>query len=91
MARSAMVKAEAVIGMRSRLKAVYPDTGRFVLMADPAAYDHARPVQAYIQASGGEFAFMYGPPYSPNLNIIGRLGKFRRSRVMNHRYYRTLP
>lgn len=87
--RSVTVNAEAVIGLLSRLKATYPDTERFVMISDNAAYYHARPVQEYIKGSGVEFEFMYLPPYSPNLNIIERLWKFMRSRVMNNRYYQT--
>ncbi|MEI8132586.1 MAG: transposase [Leptolinea sp.] len=33
--------------------------------------------------------FMFLPPYSPNLNLIERLWKFMRKKIINNQYYET--
>ncbi len=55
------------------------------MILDNARYYRNKKVMKYIQSSKIEVIFL--PPYSPNLNLIERLWKFMRIKVINNKFY----
>ncbi|MDR2651112.1 MAG: transposase [Prevotellaceae bacterium] len=54
-------------------------------MLDNATYYHKKDVEAYRQKLGNiEFVFL--PPYSPNLNIIERIWKFFKKKILYNKF-----
>ena len=80
------VNAQTVCDWIDRLEAAFPDAERITVYVDNARYFHARLVKAYLE--GKRVRFVYLPPYSPNLNLIERLWKFCKKKVLC-RFYQT--
>lgn len=57
------------------------------IFLDNASYNRSYAVQAYANMLG--ITLYYLPPYSPNLNLIERLRKFMKKKLVNNRYYTT--
>ncbi len=57
------------------------------VVLDNARYQRCRLVQATATALGIDL--LYLPPYSPNLNLIERLWKFTKKKVLYSKYYET--
>lgn len=57
------------------------------LILDNARYQHCQAVKDKAAELGIDLIFL--PPYSPNLNIIGRLWKYVRKEVLNARFFET--
>ena len=81
-----MVNAQTVIALIDALETAFPDAEGITLYVDNARYFHARLVKAHLL--GKRVVFVYLPPYSPNLNLIERLWKFCKKRVLCH-FYQT--
>lgn len=75
-----MVNAETVCRFIDALEVAFPETERITVYVDNARYFHARLVKAYL--IGKRVRFVYLPPYSPNLNLIERLWKFCKKKVL---------
>lgn len=58
---------------------------RLYVILDNAAYQRCRKVK--LCAAELNINLIYLPPYSPNLNLIERLWKFLRRKVMANKYY----
>jgi len=66
----------------------YPDHGKSLhVFLDNARYNRAYSVQE--KAELLNITLHYLPPYSPNLNLIERLWKFFKKKVVKNRYYET--
>jgi transposase len=59
-----------------------------VLMIDNAKYHFSKKVEAYLENS--RIRLVPLPSYSPNLNLIERLWKFFKKKVLYNRYYKDL-
>ena len=57
------------------------------VIADNARYYRNCAVKEYLESSRIKLIFL--PPYSPNLNLIERLWKYFRKKVLYNRYYET--
>ena len=57
------------------------------VVLDNARYQRCKLVQATATVLGIEL--LYLPPYSPNLNLIERLWKFTKKKVLYSKYYET--
>ncbi len=68
------------------MEQAYPDAERITVYSDNARYFHACLLKAHLV--GKRVQFVYLPPYSPNLNLIERLWKFCKKRVLS-RFYPT--
>ena len=55
------------------------------VILDNAAYQHCKKVKDFAAARNIHLIFL--PPYSPNLNLIERLWKFLRSKILANKYY----
>ena len=57
------------------------------VILDNAAYQRCKKVKHYAEFLNINLIFL--PPYSPNLNLIERLWKFLRKKIMANKYYCT--
>ena len=83
-----MINAQSVIAWIDALQAAFPDAEQITVYVDNARYFHARLVKAHLL--GKRVRFVYLPPYSPNLNLIERLWKFCKKKVLSV-FYATFP
>ncbi|MGD8782713.1 MAG: transposase [Ignavibacteria bacterium] len=79
------INAEAAIKFLEKIEEYYKDKGKIKVIVDNAKYYRNKAVKEYLINSRIEFIFL--PPYSPNLNLIERLWKLMRKKVINNRYY----
>jgi hypothetical protein len=75
-----MVNALTVCRFIDALEAAFPEAVCITVYVDNARYFHARLVKAYL--TGKRVRFVYLPAYSPNLNLIERLWKFCKKKVL---------
>lgn len=67
-----------------QLKEQYQDKP-IAIVLDNARYQHCFLVTTFAKSLGIHLLFL--PPYSPNLNIIERLWKFTKKKILNAQYY----
>lgn len=79
------VNAQSTIALLRRLEARHPKAKTIYVYCDNARYYRSRLVQAYLVGSKIKLIFL--PAYCPNLNLIERLWKYFRKRVLYNRYY----
>lgn len=65
----------------------HPEAPVIYIISDNARYYHNRKLREW--AEGTRIKQIFLPPYSPNLNLIERLWKFLRKKVINTGFYRT--
>ncbi len=63
---------------------------RGLVIADNAKYHPARLHRDWRQEGVDRFALDFPPPYSPELNPTGRVGKLTRRRCLHNRYFPQL-
>ena len=66
----------------------YPDGKPIFIFLDNAAYNRSYEVQNHALTLW--ITLSYLPPYSPNLNLIERLRKFMKIKLVKNKYYETL-
>jgi transposase len=76
------INGEQFVNLLRLLRAMHPDTERFVLYLDRAKYYGSPVVKAWLRRHP-EFALEPLPTYSPNLNLIERLWKFVRQEALS--------
>lgn len=79
------INADTVLEMLKKIEKAYPKKEKIHIILDNASYYRNAKVTEYLKTSPIEFRFL--PPYSPNLNLIERLWKFMRKKVINDKYY----
>jgi transposase len=77
--------AASTIALFETLEKKHPQAGRIYVIADNARYYRSRLVKTYLKRSRIKLKFL--PPYAPNLNLIERLWKYFRKKVLYNRYY----
>jgi len=75
---------ERVVEFLQKLRETYPDK-EIVVVLDNAMYNHAKYTTTYAEWYNIELLFL--PPYSPNLNLIERLWKFAKKKLVHNIYY----
>lgn len=80
------INADTIVDFLHQLKSKYADFPVFIIM-DNARYQHCTLVKEAAEKLGITLVFL--PPYSPNLNIIERLWKFTKKKVLYGKYYST--
>lgn len=65
----------------------HPEISCIYIISDNARYYHNKELREW--AEGTRIKQVFIPPYSPNLNLIERLWKFLRKKVINTGFYRT--
>ncbi len=81
------INAQSTIELLKQIEAAYTNAPTIYIVADNARYYHAKIVSEFLETSRIQFKFL--PPYSPNLNLIERLWKFLKKKVINSCYYES--
>lgn len=78
------INSESVCELLENLKQQHPDKP-ITLFLDNAKYQQCHKVKERARQLGIELLFL--PPYSPNLNLIERLGKWLKKKCLYSKYY----
>ena len=81
------VNAQSTRRLYEKLLAAYPDHAHIYVICDNARYYKNRELTAWLAGKPLQQVFL--PPYSPNLNLIERLWKFLRQKIINTKFFRT--
>jgi transposase len=79
------LNAITILSLLKKIRRVYRNAGKIYIICDNASYYKSENTRLVAAALNIELVFL--PPYSPNLNLIERLWKFFRKKVMNNKYY----
>ena len=78
------LNAESVCEGLKIIREKNPEDYIYIIL-DNAAYQRCKKVKYFAAAMNINLIFL--PPYSPNLNLIERLWKFLRSKLLSNKYY----
>jgi transposase len=81
------INGEQFVNLLRLLRERHPETKRFILYLDNAAY-YGKPVVLEWLARHREFSLEPVPPYSPNVNLIERLWKLMKQKALG-RWHQT--
>ena len=81
------VNAQSTQRLYQQLLAAHPDKARIYVICDNARYYKNKALRAWLAEK--PICQVFLPPYSPNLNLIERLWKFLRQKIINTTFYRT--
>lgn len=81
------INGEQFINFMRLLRALHPDTEKFILYVDGAKYYRSAVVKAWLKRHA-EFHLSRIPAYSPNVNLIERMWKFLRAKALS-RWHKT--
>lgn len=84
---SSTVNKEVVIAFLQKIVKCYSTKKKIYIVVDRASYFTANLVKEWIKNSPIELIYL--PAYSPNLNLIERLWKFMRKKIIDTEYYET--
>lgn len=85
---SETVNADSTINLLNVIEQAYPLSKEIYIILDNAKYHYSRVVKEYILTSRIKLVFL--PSYSPNLNLIERLWKFFKKKVLYNRYHENI-
>lgn len=80
------LNAQTVIALGEKVRQAHAADVRHIIYCDNVRYQHAKLVREHFAQTNVEFRFL--PPYAPNLNLIERLWKFLKAKVLRQ-YYAT--
>jgi transposase len=80
------INAETIVAFLKQLKEHYGELPLKIVL-DNARYQHCKHVEA--AAKQLNITLLFLPSYSPNLNIIERLWKFTKKKILYAKYYET--
>jgi len=81
------INAQTTITFFKKVESRYANKKTVYLIVDNARYYRNKLIAQYVKNSRIELLFL--PPYSPNLNLIERLWKFMRKKLLKSVYYET--
>jgi transposase len=85
---SETVDSDSTINLLTAIECAYPLSKEIYVILDNAKYHYSKSVQEFIKGTKIKLAFL--PSYSPNLNLIERLWKFFKKKVLYNRYHENL-
>ncbi len=80
------INAQSTIALFKETEEKNLSKERIYIIVDNARYYKNKMVTEYLEASK-KIELIFLPPYSPNLNLIERLWKFMRKKIINNKYY----
>lgn len=83
------VNSETFIELLGKIEKKYSEKELINAIVDNSRTHYSKVVQAYLKQHP-KINLIFIPPYSPNLNLIERLWKFLRKKVINTTYYEKL-
>lgn len=84
---TACVNAQSTQALYEKLLAAHPDGAPLYVVCDNARYYRNKALAEWLQDKPLVQVFL--PPYSPNLNLLERLWKLLRQKIINPCFYRT--
>jgi len=81
------LNAETTIKFFKSLERKNKSANTIYLILDNAGYYKGEKIREYLESS--KIKLLYLPPYAPNLNLIERLWKFFKKKVLYNQYYQT--
>ncbi len=81
------INADSTIALFEQLEQVNLVATWIYVICDNARYYRSKAVKEYLKTSRIKLVFL--PPYAPNLNLIERLWKFFKKKVLYNRYYES--
>lgn len=81
------IDAESTVNLLKTLEALHPKAEKIHVILDNARYNRSVLVREHVKNSKIELHFL--PPYAPNLNLIERLWKFFKKKVLANRDYES--
>lgn len=83
---SKTIDAVAAMAFFDKIQTMYAWATTIYLICDNARYYRNREVQAYLAKPGCRIKLKFLPSYSPNLNLIERLWKYMRQKIIGVKY-----
>ena len=80
------INAQATIALGEKLLEKHPDKAKIYVFCDNAPYYTCSLLREWLEKHP-KLELLHLPPYSPNLNLIERLWKFLRKKVINLQFY----
>lgn len=85
---SEVINAQSTIELCEKIKGSQP-LGKIIIFADNARYYKCKAMTEYL-LDNPRIAFIHLPSYCPNLNLIERLWKFYKKKILCQKYYPNL-
>ena len=82
-----VLNAEHTIKFFKKIESNYPKAEVIYVILDNAGYYKGKKINAYLEES--KIELLYLPPYAPNLNLIERVWKFFKKKVLANAYYES--
>jgi transposase len=82
---SSTVDADSTIQLLGTIEQKYAYAREIIMILDNAPYHYSKEVKKYLKTSKIRLVFL--PSYSPNLNLIERIWKFFKKKVLYNTYY----
>jgi len=80
-----MINAQSAVSLLNEMLRKQP-LGMIYVILDNARYYHSEMVREFVEKNK-RICLLFLPPYNPNLNIIERLWKFFKKKVIYNTYY----
>jgi transposase len=81
------INTDSTIALFEQLEKLNLAAALIYVICDNARYYRSKAVREYLKSSRIKLVFL--PPYAPNLNLIERLWKFFKKKILYNRYYET--
>jgi transposase len=81
------INAQSTMTLFDKLQQAQPK-GKIIAISDNARYYRCRLLEEYLE-NNTRIELIFLPPYSPNLNLIERVWKFYKKKVLYNKYYET--
>lgn len=85
---SETVNADSTIDLLTAIEQAYSTSKKIYVILDNARYHYSKSVKEFLNNSTVQLVFL--PSYSPNLNLIERLWKFFKKKVLYNQYHKNI-
>jgi len=81
------MNSETNIALIKKILQANPEKQRILLFLDNAPMNKSRKLKEFVEEQKGRVEVYYLPVYSPNLNLIERLWRMSKKKLLSNRYY----